>query len=199
MAAIALPTCPIPEDAVPYVRDFGGVLTPFLGGPEQRINRIGTRLGMRFNMPPMEGEDARAFVSRLLRGKLGSVVMRWHLADFDPGEPGAPLINSAVSGGSAISIKGLTAGYTVSEGQFFSIIHDGRRYVHMSTGDVEASGGGVAAVSIFPPLRTALSVNDVVEMAAPMIEGMVSPGDELSWQIASTLETGISFTVAESK
>lgn len=198
MAAIALPTCPLPDSAQPFLRDFGGNLVPFLGGPEQRINRIGTRLGMRFTMPPMEGADARAFVARLVRGRQDRVLMPWHLADFDPGSPGSPAINAAAAGGSAVSIKGLSAGYTVREGQFFSIVHSGRRYMHMSNGDVTASGG-VAAVSIYPPLRTSVSVNDVVEMAAPMLEGAPSPGEGLSWDILPTLETGLQFFVTETK
>lgn len=198
MAAIALPTCPIPDSAQPFLRDFGGDLVPFLGGKEQRINRIGTRFGVRYTMPPMEGDDARAFVARLTRGKQSRVLMPWPLADFDPGDAGSPAINAAAAGGSAISIKGLFTGYTIKEGQFLSLVHSGIRYVHMATGDVTASGG-VAAVSIFPPLRTPISVDDTVEIEAPMIEGAVMPGDEWSWQVAFTRETGISFSVAEVK
>src|SRR3546814_15841447 len=40
----------------------------------------------------------------------------------------------------------------------------------------------MVTASIFPPLRTSLSVNDVVEIAAPKIEGHVLPGEELSWR-----------------
>src|SRR3546814_20685372 len=54
----------------------------------------------------------------------------------------------------------------------------------MFTASVVASGTGTVSASIFPPLRTSLSVNDVVEIAAPKIEGHVLPGEELSWQLA---------------
>src|SRR3546814_13699614 len=80
----------------------------------------------------------------------------------------------------------------IREGQFFSIVHGGRRSVHMFTASVVASGTGTVTASIFAPLRTSLSVNDVVEIAAPNIEGHVLPGEELSWQLALDLTTGIS-------
>lgn len=189
----------MPIEARPFLRDFGGELVPFMGGPEQRINRLGTRWGVRYVMPPMGEEEARQFVARLTRGKQTNVLMPWPVTDFDPGSPGTPLINTAASGGTAISIKGLTPGYVVREGQFFSIIHSSRRYVHMSTGDATANGSGIAAVSIFPQLRTAISVNDVVEIADPMIEGRVSPGDEWGWDVDLVGEVGLAFTVAEGK
>src|SRR3546814_19804997 len=67
----------------------------------------------------------------------------------------------------------------------------------MFTASVVASGTGTVTASIFPPLRTSLSVNDVVEIAAPKIEGHVLPGEELSWQLALDHTTGISFSVME--
>src|SRR3546814_3371142 len=70
MAVIVLPSDPAPNGATPMLRDFGGTLTPFLGGPEQRINRLGTRLGIRVSMPPMRnGDNGRIFVSRPLQAK----------------------------------------------------------------------------------------------------------------------------------
>src|SRR3546814_3601578 len=62
----------------------------------------------------------------------------------------------------------------------------------MFTASVVASGTGTVTASIFPPLRTSLSVNDVVEIAAPKIEGLVLPGEELSWQLSLDHTTGIS-------
>lgn len=194
--SIALPTYPAPNGAQPLLRDFGGVLTPFLGGPEQRINRLGTRFGIRVTMPPMRGEGARQFVSRLLRGRQEGVLLPWPLLDFDPGSPGAPLV-SATASGTALPVKGLAPGYTVREGQFLSIVHAGQRYVHMSTGDVTASGGGSANLSIFPTLRLTMSTNDVIELEQPIIEGLVSPGDELGWQMDLAHTIGLSFSVME--
>lgn len=199
MAVISLPTNPSPNGMQPMLRDFGGTLVPFLGGPEQLIVRAGTRFGARVSLPPIRTDElGRIYIARLLRGRQSGVLMRWPLLEFNPGSPGTPLIASAVSSGSTIQLKGLTAGYTIKEGQYFSIIISGKRYLHMATGDVTASGTGTATVGIFPLLRKAVAVDNVVEIAQPMIEGFVSPGDELGWEIASNRFMGINFTIMES-
>src|SRR3546814_2231823 len=91
------------------LRDFGGTLTPFLGGPEQRINRLGTRLGIRVSMPPMRnGDNGRIFVSRLLQAKQDRLLMDWPPPGFTIGAPGSPLVSTAASGGTALAIKTLT-------------------------------------------------------------------------------------------
>lgn len=199
MAVISLPTFPSPNGMQVMLRDFGGVLTPFLGGPEQLVVRVGTRFGARVSIPPMRSDElGRIYVSRLLQGRLNGVLMRWPLLEFNPGNPGSPLVAAAASSGSSIQLKGLTAGYVVKEGQYFSIITNGRRYLYMATSDVTASGTGMATVSIFPLLRKSIATNDVVEMAQPMIEGLISPGDELGWEIASNRFMNINFTIMES-
>lgn len=199
MAVISLPTFPSPNGMTVMLRDFGGVLTPFLGGPEQLIVRAGTRFGARVSVPPMRSDElGRIYVSRLLQGRMNGVLMRWPLLEFNPGNPGSPLIAAGASSGSTIQLKGLTAGYVVKEGQYFSIVTGGRRYLHMATADVTASGTGTAAVNIFPLLRKSVATNDVVEMAQPMIQGLISPGDELGWEIASNRFMNINFTIMES-
>ncbi len=196
--AITLPTCPYPNDYQVMLRDFSSVLTPFLGGPEQIINRIGTRFGVRVTLPPMDADEGLPYISRLLQGRTQGVILPWPLLDFDPGIPGDPQINAAVTGGSIIAIKDLVPGYQIKEGQFFTIVHGGRRYVHMFTANATADGSGlIAFATIFPMLRTALSANDVLELAQPMIEGNVLPGDELNWQIGMTNAREVSFSVME--
>lgn len=194
MALVALPTCPVPNEAQPLLRDFGGILTPFLGGPEQRINRIGTRMGLRVTMPEMDIDEGRVFVARLMRAKKEGGIFPWPLFDFDPGNPPNPQINAS-SNGTALSIKGLGTS-AIREGQPLSVIHNGVRYMHFATGDVSPSGG-VAAVGVFPPTRTTYTANDTVEIAAPKIEGNVLPGEELSWQIALDNGWTIPFTIVE--
>lgn len=198
MASVALPTCPLPNAMQMFLKDFGGDLTPFLGGPVQRINRIGTRLGARFTMPEMEQDEAMAYVSRLMRGKQLGVIVPWVRTDFDPGNPGTPLIASS-SSGTALALKGLSSGYTIVEGQFLSIIRASRRYLHVATGDVTATSGGLATVSVFPSTRVTFATDDIVELEEPMIEGTLLPGEELSWQTALELDTAITFTVVESR
>lgn len=196
--ALTLPTNPAPSGAEPFRVDFGGVLTPFLGGEVQSINRLGTRLGLRVTYPPMRGTIARQFQVRLLRGLKERVLLEWPLLDLDPGSPPSPAIN-ATSTGTAISVKGLGAGYVVLEGQPLSVINAGRRYMHIATGNATANGSGIAAVGIYPPTRVTYAVNDVVEIEQPIIEGLVNPGEEYSWGYALEHTMAFSFTVVETK
>src|SRR3546814_1693449 len=70
------------------------------------------------------------------------------LPGFTIGAPGSPLVSTAASGGTALAFKSLTPSYAIREGQFFSIVHGGRRYVHMFTASVVASGTGKVTASI---------------------------------------------------
>lgn len=199
MAVIEMPDWAVPNNAEPYLRDFGTILTPFLGGPEQRINRLGTRFGLRVTLPPMPTRDKALIIqSRLLRAREDRLRMEWVQPDFDTGTPGAPLVSATVASGTSIPLKGLTAGYTVKEGQMLSIVKGGRRYVHMFAADGQVAAGGALTATIWPMIRASLANNDVVEIAKPMIEGLVSPGDELSWQVSVDRLASFSFTIAES-
>ncbi|KFG90728.1 hypothetical protein BV98_001440 [Sphingobium herbicidovorans NBRC 16415] len=198
MAVISLPDWAVPSGAEPFLRDFGTVLTPFLGGPEQRINRLGTRFGLRVTLPPMSTRDKALIVqSRLLRAREDRLLMEWPQPDFDTGNPGAPLVSAVVASGTTLPLKGMTPGYVIKEGQMVSIIHGGRRYMEMASADATVGAGGTVSATIWPLLRSSLSVNDVVEIAAPKIEGLVSPGDELSWQISVDRLASFSFTISE--
>jgi hypothetical protein len=198
MTAIALPDDAIPNSAVVFLREFGTILTPFLGGPEQYVDRVGTRFGLRVTLPPKNTRDeARVIQSRLLQGRKNRLLMEWPQPGVDVGNPGAGAIRDAVIGGTTVPIKNLAAGYQIKEGQFFSVIHGGRRYVYMATADVTANDGYGVDVPIFPLLRTPLAINDVVEIETPMIEGFVSPGEELSWQISVDRLVPFSFTISE--
>lgn len=199
MAIIEMPDWVVPSSADVFLRDFGTVLTPFLGGPEQRINRLGTRFGLRITLPPMPTRDKALVVqSRLLRAREDRLRMEFPQPDFDTGTPGAPLIAAAVTSGVALPLKGMTPGYTVKEGQYLSVVHAGRRYVYIFAADGTVASGGTLTAAIWPLLRVPLSINDVVEIAAPRLEGLVSPGDELSWQISVDRVASFSFTLAES-
>lgn len=195
---LTLPTNPAPRQASPLKVSFDGVLTPFMGGPVNPIGRLGTRLGLRVSYPPIRGAVARQFQSRLVRGQNERVILDWPLLDLDPGSPPNPQINAS-SSGTAISVKGLGPSYVYQEGQPLSVIHDGRRYMHLMTGGGAANGSGVATIGIYPPSRVTYSVNDTVEIEQPKIEGLVSPGEEWSWGYALEHTMDFAFSVIETK
>lgn len=192
-----LPTSPAPQVATPSVVDFGSTLTPALGGPEQRINRLGNRWRLAVTMPPMQNKDeGRVFISRLVRGRSEGVRMRFPLAGFNPGSPGSPNVQGSGQAGRILNLSGFQAGYTVKEGQFFSIETNGTHYLHQADGEVTADGSGVAQLTINPLLRVSPGNGDVCHFAQPMIEGLVE-GQEWQWDYALDYTVGIEFTIKE--
>ena len=79
------------------------------------------------------------------------------------------------------------------------MIHDGRRYMHIVTGNATANGSGIAAVGIYPPTRVTYDEDDTVEVEQPIIEGLVNPGEEYAWGYALEHTMAFSFTVVETK
>lgn len=193
--SIELPADPAPATATPRLLDFGATLTPPMGGPAQRLNRIGARYAVDVAMPPLTPDQRRVFVARLARGMTEGVLMRFPQPGLDAGEPGAPVVSGAGQQGSALRIRGLAAGYVIREGQALSIIFAGRRYLHLATADV-AVAAGAALVPIVPMLRVSPNDGAVVEIKEPMIEGNLS-GNELPWQIELDHNTNLAFTISE--
>lgn len=189
------------SDVEPFLRDFGGTLTPFLGGEEIRLNRLGMRLGGRFSIPPtIYATDGQRLVSRLLQAKASRLVVPWPQPGFDPGTLGTPLVQTAVAGGTSLQIKGLPSGKSLVEGQFLTLHRtaDGRRYLHALTANSVANGAGIATVALFPPMRVSFAINDAIDLE-PSIEGHVLPGEELRWKISLAHHLAVEFSVVETK
>jgi hypothetical protein len=183
--------------ATPRLLDWGSELVPSLGGVTQRLNRLGSRHAIDVVLPPMRIEpDGRLWISRLKRGKTEGVQFAFPQVEFDVSSPGTPLVKTAVSGGTSVALKGLTPRYAIKEGQWFSVIHSGRSYLHSSDAQVIVDASGDATVTVTPMLRTALSVNDVVNLGKPIIEGSLS-GDEVAWTLEMARTVGLQFTVSE--
>lgn len=199
MAAVELPDHPYCRTASPRLLDWGADLIPPLGGAVQRISRLGSRYALDVEMPPMPAEPTgRIWVSRLKRGKTNRVVFPFPQLDINIGAPGTPLVKTAATGGTSFALKGLTPYYAIREGQFFSVIHGGRRYLHSADAQVIADAAGDATLTITPMLRTAVSVDDVVEIAVPIMEGYIE-GDDFGWNIDTARWIGLSFSVVEAE
>lgn len=196
--AITLPFTPYARAATPRLLDWGSELTPGLGGASQRMSRLGSRHALDVEMPIMRAEpDGRIWVSRLKRGKTERVLFEFPQLDLVVGSPGSPKVKTASVGGTSLPLKGLTPGYAFREGQFLSIVHGGRRYLHSAEAGM-ADAAGDLTLTVTPMLRVALSVDDVVEIAKPMIEGALS-GDEVAWSIDVTRTIGLAFTITETE
>lgn len=198
---IDLPTDPAPRDVSLTLLDFGNTIAPFLGGPEQRINRLGSRYSLAVTMPPMRNaEQGQKFVSRLTRGKSEGVKMKLPLGGVNPGtaaEIGEPKIWVSTSG-RTIRLKGFVEGYTIKEGQMFSVETGGTHYVYMSNTEATVSAGGNVNLEVSPLLRVPHLVDDRVHFLEPMIEGFIE-GQDWQWSYALDHTVGIQFTVRERK
>jgi hypothetical protein len=197
--AIALPTDIQPAAASARLIDFGADMVPALGGAVQRVTRLGSRGALDVQLPPMKAEpDGRIWVSRLKRGKTERVLLPFPQLDLVIGNPGAPIVNGAVAGGTSLPFHGATGGYVFREGQFVSIIQGGRRYLHSIDAQAAASGSGIGVLAITPMLRVPLSDGASIEVNPPMIEGYIA-GDEVSWSIDVARTIGLSFTIIEAE
>ena len=194
---ILLPSTPFTAEITPIYRDFGSVISPPLGGEEQRINRLGNRWGLAVRLPPMEIEpQGREWIAALNEGVSEGVVFAFPQVDFAVGTPGATLVNGAGQTGSTINLDGFSASYQIRKGQFFSIIIDNRRYLYQARAAIAASVGGVVALPITPMIRKSPADNAVCEFAAPMIEGFLQ-GQGNQWTVAAARTVGLEFTIFE--
>lgn len=192
---IDLPTTPLAQSATPRYVDFGSIQKSVLGGPDQRINRLGNRFAVDYKMPPMNADDAALWVGRLIRAK-------GELTRFYFPQPGLALPNAAgvtvdpfVSGDEEISITGFNNLSEAKEGWFLSLVTiSGVWSLHQLTADISAPG----TVGIWPPVRRdrPTATNGYFQAAA--IEGYVQ-GDELSWDVGTAQKVGLSFTIAEAE
>ncbi|MFA5989679.1 MAG: hypothetical protein WC803_08750 [Sphingomonas sp.] len=194
---VLLPSTPGTARIVPQLVDFGSIVTPPLGGEQQRLNRLGNRWALTVQLPPMKIEPAgREWAAALNEGVTEGVVFAFPQVDFDVGTPGATLVNGGSQTGSTINLDGFSANYPIRKGQFFSVIIGGRRFLYQSRADIAATAGGTVALAITPMIRKSPADNAVCEFAAPMIEGFLQ-GQGNQWTVDLARTVGLEFTIFE--
>jgi hypothetical protein len=199
--SILLPNLPGMRSAEPELLDFGAVQQGAQGGAAQRLNRLGNRFAINsVELPPaISATHGRIFVARLLRALTEGAIYPFPQPGFDPaaGMAADPYVNGAGQSGSSLALGGLPAGYTVREGQFFSIIHNGRRFLHnVASSDQIVPAGGGLTVSITPMLRISPANGAICEFRAPHIEGFVT-GDSTRWRLLLEPYHAIIFGISE--
>lgn len=160
-----------------------------------RIDRKGGRYKIAFSYGPYVPEQARVMVSRLIAGKQEGLRLPLPLL-HSQGSPGAPLLNGAVTTGREIVLDGLTPGYFCKEGFWLSLVKDGRHYLHSVRTGGRADASGNLTITLNEMLRDSFADNTVVNLAKPMVEGLVE-GDEWAWQVAVDRVVPIEFAIEE--
>ncbi len=194
--SIELPQPRLPQTATPRFLDYGGMLSPPGGGVVQPLTRPG-RFALPITYPRLRPEpDGRILMSAIRRAKLEGALFPFP----EPGIPatnyGTPEVNGAGQTGMTLQLKGLTAGITILNGKFFSIIFGGRRYVHHGTADMLVTAAGTVALPIFPMLRISPNDGATCEFAKPYIEGSID-GNTVDVELAIAKATPASITITE--
>ncbi len=193
---IMLPNSPGPSDHNVTPVDFGGKQQGPLGGDAQRVNRLGKRWRCEVELPAMTPALAREWAVDLERGVDEGVAWRVRQVTTPTGSPGAVRVNGAGQAGWSLVVDGGTPGYVAQKGAFFTLTTGGVRYLYKIAEAVQFSGTGTATLSIEPRLRRIPADNDPVDLATPVIEGLLdlAPGLKIN---ARRLVQGFTFAVEE--
>lgn len=194
--SILLPTSPGPRSAVPSYLDWGGVIASPLGGADQKLNRLGDRFALDVTMPPLTvPNEAAAWVAALIQGQKDGVLFEWPQG-IDIDGTGDGTVDGADQAGTSLDIEGIAAGRKFLRGQFFSVVHAGRRYLHIVTAAAVASVGGKATLSVEPMLRVSYADGALVEIDTPKIEGYLE-GNSRDWSLDTAMYVGLQYRIKE--
>lgn len=194
--SILLPQPRLPQKAVPRLVDAGAIQQGGPGGVAQRLNRLGSRFALDIAYPRLRPEpDGRVLAARVRRAVTDGALFPFPQPGLTIGAPGSPVVSGAGQQGSTLLIRGFTVGYQYREGQFFSVIIGGRRYLYQATADGLANGSGQANVPIFPMIRLPAPDGAICEFAQPYIEGFITAGAaEIEQTIAKSMIPQITIT-----
>lgn len=195
--SILLPQPRGPKSATIRLVDYGVDLTPPGGGPAQRLDWPGTRFALVLTFTRLRPEpDARVLGAALRRAKQEGALYPVPQPGLDIGNPGAPVVDGNGQQGSTLTCRGFAPGYGFRDGQFFSIIYGGQRYLHHVAEDIGADGDGRSSFTIFPMLRISPNDGATVEFAQPMIEGRIA-GSAVDIELAAAKATPATITITE--
>lgn len=194
--SVLLPQPRLPQAAVPKLLDYGADQKAPQGGATQRLNRLGNRFSIDISYPRLRPEpDGRILASALRRAKTEGARFAFPQPGLVIGDPGAPVVNGAGQAGSQLSLRGFSVGYVIKAGQFFSIIHGGRRYLHCANEDTGMGSDGAATVPIHPMLRVSPADGAICEVAQPHIEGLIAGSEvPVEWTAAKAMVPTITLT-----
>jgi len=183
--------------AEPELIDYGATLTPFLGGPSQRLDRIGTRHAITVQMPTMPVErEGRQWIVRLIRAKQEGGFVKFPQVDFEVRGPGSPTVAAAIEGGRVLPIEGGRPGYEIREGQALTVTSNGRQFFYLASAQTILNASGAGSVELDVPLREETTVSDPVNLARPVIAGRIME-DGWKWSIDTNRTVGLSFRLEE--
>lgn len=193
---ITLPDHIVPNGAQPLLLDHG-FIQESAAGTALRIERPGNRWQVELTFPPMTADDGRLLAARLTQAKNSGLRVEYPLQGVSQGNPGAPVVDGTDSGGRVLKLAGLTVGHTIKEGYWLNATNaDGDICLHQVAGTVVADSAGLAELAVEPPLRFFPGDGDAVELAVPVIEGVLV--SDVTWALSpGAFANGFSLTLRE--
>ena len=171
--ALILPTLPRQAEYTFDLVAAGGVLRPAWGGPVQPMARTGDRWAFDVTTPTMDaGGCGGDLESDIRRGRLTPVIMKVIEEDDTPTYGAAPQVNGALQAGTTINLKQLLPGVVIRKNKWLNLVINGQHYLYEVAALATADGGGLAAVSIWPPIRRSPANSSAVILKDPVIEGL---------------------------
>ncbi|MFN3585193.1 hypothetical protein [Phenylobacterium sp.] len=187
MAYVLLPELPRQARVRQRVLRFGTDLNPVLGGPTQRLSRLGARFAIEVTLPPLDLPCARAWLAARAKAEAEGLNVRLVMPQL--GDGAALTGRTVVSGaGATMTVDNATG---IEPGMLFSFVDavPNHAYLHQVTA---VSGSDL---SVAPLLR----VNPAgfpLRFDAPRVQGFL---DELAWDLERLRFVGQTFTLTESR
>ena len=194
--SIALPALPWQAGVKPRLIRYGSDLTPALGGPMARINRLGSRYAIAVTLPTLDRDMGPVWIGARLAAEAqnSTLTLAWPSALFENAP--AALVNGAGQAGTLLNVKGLPASAAIPALTPLSFQAGGRNYLHLTTAALVTGADGTISFPIAPMLRAAPADSTAVNFATPTIEGFVD-GTTVDWELQLSRFHKISFTLTE--
>jgi len=184
---VTFPTIPRGTTFTPRLVRVSGDLTSPLGGPTQRITRLGSRYAADVALPSLDAACAARWLACPLRAEAEGLTLALVVPQMIK-----PKDLGAVTGTGAVGSDVVTyAGAAPSVGMWFSFQAGGRAYLHFVT----AVDGAAHTLKVSPLLRKPMAAGTVLEFQAPVLEGFV---DDTAWSLEFFRFVGHRFTITES-
>jgi hypothetical protein len=183
---IQFPVVPRGTVVTPQLIRTSGDLVSTLGGPTQRITRIGSRYAATVELPSLDAACAGRWLACPLQAEAMGDTLALVMPQMIDVSHMVPNLGTGAAGSSRVTFTATTP----SVGMWFSFLANGRHYLHLITGADAATK--TATVS---PLLRAPMANTPMDFIHPILEGFA---DDTSWSLEYFRFVGHKFTLTES-
>lgn len=142
--------------------------------------RPGARFACEIELEPMKPEAAQRWFAALVRGLgeafyLSPPKTATALCERLSGvSPGVPQVDGPDQSGVVLKTRLWPADYAIPAGQYVECLAGGYASLHVVQQDAAASAGGLADLSIYPPLRNSPASGAALRLNAPRAEFRIS-------------------------